>query len=235
MQRTLICAVSAAALTCATGAAADPSRLKGSYAAAGSEVCLVAPGSSNTPTNPTPGVALPNSGFFTSCGPGPGCQDLLPIGDHVFSASNDIEGIRTFNGDGTGTVKATLIGFAAPPTPGPAGTYPAFFPGAGTNVITYKFTYTVDESGGWTSTMVPGSYKGTVVRGPRTGETFTIDRLATFTGLIGQDGKTLTAADINPAGNDVTVETLSYSNGDVWPQICHRSRILLRLQDSDHD
>jgi hypothetical protein len=233
MQRALICAVSAAVLIWATGAAADSSKLKGSYAFTGTTGCLIAPGSSNTPTNPMPGTALPNSGFFTSCGPGPGCQDLHPIDGHVFSYSNAVEGIRTFNGDGTGTVKGTEIGITVPPTPGPAGTYPAFPPSASTEVFTLKFTYTVDDSGGWTADMVPGSFSGTNVRGGRTGQTFTIDKQATLTGLIAQDGNTLTAADVDPAGHSVTVETVSHSNGDVWPQICHRSRVLVRLHDDD--
>lgn len=234
MQRALICVVSATVLTWATSAAADPPKLKGSYAFTGSAACLVAPGSSNTPTNPTPGTALPNSGFNTSCGPGPGCQDLRPIDGHVFSFSFAVEGIRTFNGDGTGTVKGTEIGIAVPPTPGPAGTYPAFPPDASTEVFSFNVTYTVDDSGGWTSDMVPGSFSGRNVRGPRTGQTFTIDKLATVTGLIGQDGKTLTVADIDPAGQSVTVETVTHSNGDVWPQICHRSRVLIRLH-GDND
>lgn len=233
MQRALICAVSAAVLTWVTSAAADTSKLKGSYAFTGTATCLVAPGSSPTPTNPTPGTALPNSGFHTTCGPGPGCQDLRPIDGHVFSFSNSFEGIRTFNGDGTGTVKRTVIGTAVPPTPGPPGTYPTFPPDAFTDVASFQFTYTVDDSGGWTSDMVPGSFSGTNVRGPRTGQTFTFDTLATTTGLIGQDGKTLTAADIDPAGQMVTVETATHSNGDVWPQICHRSSVLIRLRDRD--
>jgi hypothetical protein len=33
------------------------------------------------------------------------------------------------------------------------------------------------------------------------------------------------------------VETVTYSNGDVWPEICHRSRVLIKLPggDDDHD
>jgi hypothetical protein len=233
MKRALICAASAAALTFATTASADPFRLKGSYAVTGSNVCLIAPGSSATPANPTPGTALPNSGFNTSCGPGPGCQDLRPIDGKVFSFSSSIEGIVTFNGDGTGSVKRTEIGTTVPPTPGPAGTYPAFPPSAETDILTYNFAYTVDDSGGWTSDSVPGTISGTHIRGPRTGQTFTVDRFATGTGLIGEGGKTLISADVDPTGHAVTVETVSHSNGDVWPQICHRSRVLIRLPDRD--
>jgi hypothetical protein len=71
------------------------------------------------------------------------------------------------------------------------------------------------------------------VRGPRTAQTFTVDKFASGTGLISQDGKTLISADIDPAGNSVTVETITHSNGDVWPQICHRSHVFIKLQDQD--
>jgi hypothetical protein len=232
MQRVLICAASAAVLTWATSAAADTSKLKGSYAVTGTNVCLVAPGSSPTPTNPTPGIALPNSGFNTTCGPGPGCQDLRPLDGHVFSYSGAIEGIVTFNADGTGKVKRTHISTAVPPTPGPTGTYPAFPPSAEADVLSFNIKYTVDDSGGFIIDSVPGSISGTIMRGPRTGQTFTIDKFATLTGLIGQDGKTLTGADIDPGALTVTVETVTHSNGDVWPQICHRSRVFVRLGDN---
>jgi hypothetical protein len=31
------------------------------------------------------------------------------------------------------------------------------------------------------------------------------------------------------------VETFTFSNGDVHPQICHRSRVYIKLKDHDHD
>ncbi|HVU43688.1 MAG TPA: hypothetical protein VHD86_21775 [Xanthobacteraceae bacterium] len=56
--------------------------------------------------------------------------------------------------------------------------------------------------------------------GPRTGQTYTttIPRLS---GLIGSFGQTLTAMHLVP-----TVEVIIFSNGDAWPRICHRSRVL---------
>ena len=52
----------------------------------------------------------------------------------------------------------------------------------------------------------------------------TVDAIPPVTGMISRDGKTLTAAHLEPI-----VETHTYSNGDVWPEICHRSRVFIAL------
>jgi hypothetical protein len=78
--------------------------------------------------------------------------------------------------------------------------------------------------------MVPGSYLENHLTGPRTGQTSTVDAIPPVTGMVSQDGKTLIAAHVTTA-----VETHTYSNGDVDPQICHRSRVFIKLQDTDDD
>ena len=69
-------------------------------------------------------------------------------------------------------------------------------------------------------------------------QTAKVDAIPPVTGLISQDGKTLIlVADpvTSPAqystaiGFTPTVETVTFSNGDVHPQICHRSRVLISL------
>ena len=229
MARALALSVSVLALSWAANAVADPPKLKGSYAFTGSAACLVAPGhvgDANVPPplpNPTPGVALPNSGFNAQLQP----NDIgEPTPSQSFSRSFSVEGIRTFNGDGTGTVAATAVGITTRPTPGPNG-YPHFPPSAGSGDFGFNFTYTVDGKGGWTATMVPGSYTETFATGPRTGQTATVDAIPPLVGMISQDGKTLTGAHVEP-----TVETRSFSNGNVWPEICHRSRIFISLSPS---
>src|SRR5579862_2220014 len=117
---------SVVAITCATSAAADPPQLKGAYGFTGTAACLVA-----------------LHGFTT---------DLRPVDGAFFSRSFGVEGIRTFNGDGTGTVKGTVVGIVVPPALGTS---------AGSASFSFSFTYTVDGAGGWTSTMVPGSYTET--------------------------------------------------------------------------
>jgi hypothetical protein len=209
-------------------AAADPN-IKGSYGFTGTAACVVAPGhvgDPNTPPplpNPTPGVALPNSGFNAN----------LQVKDVAgsFSRSFAVEGIRTFNGNGTGTVKGTAVGIAVKPTPGPNG-FPHFPPSASSADFSFQFTYTVNADGSWTSQMVPGSYAETFTAGPRTGQTAVVDAIPPVSGMISRDGETLIAAHLAPV-----IETHSYSNGDVDPEICHRSRVFIKLKDrgGDHD
>lgn len=209
----------------------DGPQLKGSYGFTGSAECLVAPGHIGDPnggtlSNPTPGVALPNSGFQANLRP----NDAVPgSSTDAYAHSFAVEGIRKFNGNGTGTVKGTVVGVTVRPTPGPGG-FPHFPPAAGSADFSFSFTYTVNEDGTWTSTMVPGSYTETHLTGPRTGQTSTVDAIPPTTGMISENGKTLTGAHVT-----TTVETHTYSNGDVEPQICHRSRIYIKLKQQDDD
>ena len=221
MYRSLVLSVSAVALSWSTMAMADSPLLKGSYGFTGTADCLVAPGSvpGATPLqNPTPGVALPNSGFNQNLQPNDGGPT-----SGAFTRSFSVEGVRTFNGDGTGTVQGTAVDVTHRPTPGPNG-YPHFPPSAGSATFSFTFTYTVFGDGSWTSTMDPGSYAENIVTGPRTGQTATVDAIPQVAGWISQDGKTLIAEHTAP-----TVEVRTFSNGDVWPEICHRSRVFIAL------
>jgi hypothetical protein len=233
MQRKLALAVSVFVLTGVGSAAADPN-IKGSYGFTGTAACLTAPGhvgNENVPPpqpNPTPGVALPNSGFNANLQP----NDFADPGNSPSASYNRsflVEGIRTFDGHGHGTVKGTSVGVTNRPTPGPNG-FPHFPPSAGAADFSFSFTYTVNPDGSWTATMVPGSYTETFTAGPRTGQTATVDAIPPVSGMISQDGKTLIAAHLVP-----TVETHAYSNGDVDPEICHRSRVFIKLSDGDDD
>jgi hypothetical protein len=217
----------------AAGALADSPKLKGEYGFTGSAECLVAPGhvgNENVPPplpNPTPGVALGNSGFNDKLQP----KDFFFNADGTTSTSPSasynrsfiVEGIRTFDGNGNGTVKGTAFGVTNRPTPGPNG-FPHFPPSAGAADFSFSFIYTVDGNGGWTATMVPGSYSETFTSGPRNGQTAIIDAIPPVSGMISQDGETLTGAHLAPV-----VETHSYSNGDVEPEICTRSRVFISL------
>jgi hypothetical protein len=214
MYRACILSASIVTMTWATNAVADSPNLKGSYGFTGTAACLVAPGTCTTPSTPGNTTPCPNAGFQPS---------LRPNDGKVFSHSFAVEGIRTFNGDGTGTVSGTAVGITVPPTPQPPG-FPAFPPAAGSSDFSFSFTYTVDGSGGWVATMVPGSYTETFLTGPRTGQTATVDAIPPVTGMISNDGKTLIAAHTT-----TSVETRTFSNGDVEPQICHRSRVFIGL------
>jgi hypothetical protein len=227
--------VSVSAVTWAASAAADAPILKGSYGFTGTMACLVAPGHAGDPNgpqlpNPTPGVALPNSGFLPNLRPKDSVPSpAAPGSSQSYASSNAVEGIRKFNGDGTGTVKGTSVGVTVRPTPGPGG-YPHFPPAAGSSDFSFSFTYTVNPDGSWTGAMVPGSYIENHITGPRAGQTGTVDAIPPVTGMISQDGKTLIAAHLAPR-----VETHTYSNGDVDPMICHRSRVFIKLSSGDDD
>jgi len=125
-------------------------------------------------------------------------------------------------------VKGTAVGIVVRPTPGPGG-FPHFPPAASTADFRFNFTYVVHGDGTWIATMVPGSYTD-FLTGPRTGQTATVDAIPPTTGMISESGKTLIAAHVTTA-----VETHTYSNGDVDPEICHRSRVYIKLDDDDND
>jgi hypothetical protein len=161
-----------------------------------------------------PGSALPNAGFNAN---------LQPIVfETSFSNSNSVLGIRTFNGDGTGTVSASEVGIVPRPTPGPTG-FPHFPPSADSATINYSFTYTFNPNGSFTTSLVPGSFAGVFTAAPVFNKTFTID-LPPFVGFPSSNSQTIVLAEPAP-----TVETVTFSNGDVWPRICHRSRVLIFL------
>lgn len=184
------------AIACVTSAAADPPQLKGPYGFTGTAGCLVASGGFNA--------------------------RLQALGT-TFSRSFSVEGIRTFNGDGTGTVKGTVVSIIPPPTMG-------FLPAASSADFQFSFNYTVTGDGSWTSTMVPGSYTETITTGPRAGETATVDAIPPIVGMISKNAMTLTGAHLVPK-----VETHTYSNGDVEQQICHRSRVFISLGAGNDD
>jgi len=235
MYRSFAFSVSIVAMAWAAPALADSPKLKGAYGFTGTAACLVAPGTSATP--PVPGNTTPNadSGFNARLQPNDAAPP--PAVQKNFTRSFSVEGIRTFNGDGTGTVKGTAVGITGRPTPGPPG-FPNFPASAGSADFQYSFTYTVNGDGSFTSAMVPGSYSETHTTGPRShfnpanlvDQTSVVDAIPPITGLISQDGKTLILAHTTTA-----VETHTYSNGDVWPEICHRSRVLIKLKNDKDD
>lgn len=196
-----------AGLAYAGNAAADPAKLKGDYAFSGAASCL-----NSIPSAVAPGGFEPD---FTAV-------DL----SRQFMTTFAAEGVRTFNGDGTGSVKGSTLSITEPPTPGHPGPYTCpgcFPPGASSQTFTFNFTYTVNSDDTWTTTMVPGSFSGLVLTGPRTGQTFT-NTVPPLVGLIGKERKSLTVASLTPA-----VEAVVFNNGDTFTRICHRSRVLIQM------
>ena len=185
--------VSLVAMTWAQTATAAPPKLKGDYGFTGTAACL------------------------STAAAGPGFNPNLTPTDGSFGQSFASEGIRTFNRDGTGTIKGSSMGI----------TIPANVNSASSDDFSFSFTYTVNDDGSWTS-VITGVETGTIKTGPRAGQTFTISNSPTSTGIISNNGSTLTLATLDP-----TVEIVTFSNGDVHKRICHRSRVFIKLSDGD--
>jgi hypothetical protein len=175
--------------TCAASAVAD--KLKGSYGYTFTSSCVLS--------------TLPFDANFNATGP-------------AFGESLVQEGVRTFNGDGTGTVSANTLTV----------TIPALTPAAGSSSFTTSFTYTTGDD----TWAIPGggTLTGSVESGPRTGQTFKITNLAPATGRISKNRAVLTYDVVKP-----TVEVITYYTGTVpvatYNRICNRSAVLMKLDD----
>ena len=157
----------------ATASADPPGNLRGQYAGTGSGTCLLAP-----------------FGFDPTA---PGVPKYAALGAWTIQTFNS-EGVWTFNGDGTGSVKAlgrfVTLAFTEPnPSPPPPTiTVP---PSAGEQTTSYLFHYTVTDDGIITVTADPGTYVTTWIYGPSNGNSYHIDGYLA-TGTIAPDGKTIT-------------------------------------------
>jgi hypothetical protein len=180
--------ICAAVMSWAASAVADSPNLKGNYGFTGINTCMHSAGF----------TAVSGGLVATSSGP------LETIA---------VDGIATFDGAGTGTVKGSSLSlqfFAMAPPWGVESP----------NIFTFSFTYTVNADGTWTSVPV-GPVTGTVTGGPRNTQTFTFNGFP-FTGRISKNGMTLTATELTP-----TVETITFSNMDVDHRMCNRSWVLI--------
>lgn len=204
MKHAIAIASLAVAAGFATTAWADSPNLNGSYGFTGAAVCLVSP-----------------AGFDSANRPN---DHLAQNGGASFTRSFSVEGIRSFNGDGTGNVSGSAISVIGRPT------NLTTSPSVSSANFQFDFTYTVDGNGGWTATMVPGSFHEQITSGPRNGQTVTMldGGIPPVIGMISQDGKTLTGAHITPQ-----IETRVFSNGDVSQEMCHRSRVFISLQPNN--
>ncbi len=141
--------------------------------------------------------------------------------DGRFVESFTVQGVWTFNGDGTGSRTGRSVGITHPDHDSPS-TF-AIGGSADSSDFQASFTYNVAPDGTFT-TLLSAPLTGTVLTGPRALQTFTIDQIA-LAGLMSQDHRSLTIATEDPS-----VETVTYSNGDVRYRICHRSRALFQLK-----
>jgi hypothetical protein len=97
------------------------------------------------------------------------------------------EGVRTFNGDGTGTQSSKNLNIYENEIAGSVG--------AASSHFTDNFKYIINGDGTWTI-QGGGTISGTVDTGPRASQTFTITNIAPAVGHISQNGMTLTLATV---------------------------------------
>jgi len=179
-------------------------KLRGDFAFSGGANCLVSP----APAGGTP------AGFTANLVPvrGPG----IPA---AFALSFSIQGVRTFNGDGTGSVVARAVA-AREPGNGP-GTNPG---GVQANDLSGQFTYSVAADG--TLTLDQGPVDSVTVAGSQTGEHKRFSDIPTFIGRLSKDRDSMTFATFDPGVETVT----NLDTGLVESvRICHRERTAIRI------
>ena len=199
MQRVLMLSVSVAIVALVASAIADSPNLKGDYGFTRNEQCIV------------------SSAPFTD-----DHQATVPSSRQGFVA----EGVRTFNGDGTGTISFKSLNIVVP------GSFEGADPSETTN---QKFNYVVNGDGTW-STPGGGTTHGTVISGPRKGQTFTASHIAPAVGHISKNAQTLTLSTVTPP-TTANSEIIDYFDPTTSPptpkgtvyRICNRSSVFISL------
>jgi hypothetical protein len=141
--------------------------------------------------------------------------DLTPR-DGWWSELSSIQGVKTFNPDGTGSVQgcSVSLSIASPLT------------SAASENFQNSFTYTIGPDHTITQqSSSPMTLQ--VLTGPWAGVTCTIDKIA-FKGMFSKNYNSYTMATVEPQ-----IETITYSNGYIFPRICQRSRVGIRLPDNE--
>lgn len=220
MKYASISSIAALVMMWPVAVTAAPPHLKGEYAVTGMAICQYsglqtapgAPFNGQFTTNPTNSLYLP--------------VPLTTSPNGVFFSTYSIQGVRTFDGRGNGTMKGRSVDIIPPPSLNPR---------VGMDNVFFKFTYSVDSAGGVTTQLVPGSFVATILdlNGNPTSETWTLDRFS-LTGLIGNNNSVLTLDSVSPQ-----IETQTYLTGPQAGQsrqrICIRSRTLIRMGNEHGD
>jgi hypothetical protein len=173
--------------------------LRGDFAITGSGVCVNSIQGAN---------GAPPLGFTV---------DFLPIG-FTFVNTNTVQGVLTFNGDGTGTA---VLRFVSMGNPGSAGAFDT----------TYPFEYSVAADG--VLQIVEGVAHSITVAGPSAGigQQVTISAGRMFGGRVSIDRKSISFATLIPAIETVTrVSPLPEAVTTV--RMCHRHRVGFRISRS---
>jgi hypothetical protein len=147
------------------------------------------------------------------------CNEGASVGLFTFN------GTRTFQGDGTGT-SHFLVHRLAQGSLGPEMV----------SEVVDAFTYAVNSDGSWTRTIDSESTKGTIIKGPGVGLTFSVDVQPTSTGFVSDDVENLilglsiqsVARNATEVTSDSVLETVTRSDGVVTHRACQRSFVLIK-------
>jgi hypothetical protein len=164
----------------------------------------------------TTSCLVSNLGFY---------DNLTPVsGSKVYYNSHSARGLFNFNRDGAGTFETEVAVFIVPP-PAPGPPAPSV-PIAGSFKTSAQFTYNITDGGMITIELVPGTWVSTFLTGPiPAGTTTSVDQWS-LSGMVSADHKTLTLS-----SGGTAVETTTNSLGAVFHQICHRSSVLIRVDE----
>ncbi len=153
------------------------------------------------------------------------------------------EGKFTFELNGTGTAEIFSRGIGLQyqipqPPPNPPLSFPHF---AGTQHITFDFTYTLEKDGKITIIVDPGTFISTALEGPDKGRIFRIEGVLTTNGditpivndgAITPDGKIIT---LNAGAPDVYVINRIDAPQPTSYSICRQSAVLIWIGDGRHE
>jgi len=181
--------------------------IRGKYAYTGETTCLISP-----------------SGFT---------DKLQPIAGWGIIQTYSREGKVTFELNGTGSADLFSRVVALPYSVPNVGSFP---PSAGTQEVTYDFTYTLTNDGTITITVVPGTFISTWITGPSKPASYLVEGVLTdgvitpisWDNAITPDGKTITftagAPDVFKLKRIDAPAAPNYS-------ICHNSGVLIWVRD----
>jgi hypothetical protein len=171
--------------------------LKGDFAFTSSVVCVLSP-AIITPTSYTP-----PAGFSPA---------LVPLG-FSFVITFGAQGVRTFNGDGTGSFTQRAVSLGNPGA-------------ASATDNSGQFTYSVAADR--TLTIDDGPIQGVFVAGPRVGQQVSASNIPTLIGRVSSDGRSLTFASFNP-GVEIFTRLVPGPELVESLRICHRAANGIRI------
>jgi len=178
--------------------------IRGQYAYTGETTCLFSPSDFNANLQPNAGWGV--------------------------IQTNSREGDFTFERNGTGSadIFSRVVGLPytipSPPAPVPTPVPPS----AGTQHITFDFTYTLQKDGTITMIVDPGTFISTQLTGPDTGRIFSVEGVSSY-GVIAPDGKSII---LNSGAPDkYTITRIDVQGQPLNYSICHGSGVLIWQHD----